>query len=278
MNRDFIVKDSIFKYYFFEEDDTTDRYGSTSIVKKAINESNGEVYGVKIINLFEQDISKVYAELNILRNLNHPNIVKAYEAYYHQDDNYIFIVMEWMEGGELFERLQNKKMEEDEIKDIFKKVVDSVRYCHRLGLVHRDLKPENILCKSFDSNSQIKISDFGLAKFLLHDRGQKLYSTVGSSFYFAPEILSGRGYNEKCDIWSLGVILYVMLSGTAPFPTDEGEEFLHEKIRAGEFTFPDNEWKSISLGGKRLVSNLMVLDPSKRPNAEEILSDHWLSS
>lgn len=152
-----------------------------------------------------------------------------------------------------------------------------MRYCHRLGLVHRDLKPDNILYKSYEPSSSIKISDFGVAKFLLNN--QKLYSSVGTPKYVAPEVFKSNGYTEKCDIWSLGVILYAMLSKEFPFDIKEGQpiEVLKEIILAGHINF-SNKWKSINKKAKNLVKRLLEYDPNLRPSAEMILDDEWLNS
>ena len=135
--------------------------------------------------------------------------------------------------------------------------------------------------KSFDSKSEIKVSDFGVAKYLIanpRDGNTKLYSAVGTPSYIAPEVIIGKGYNEKCDIWSLGVILYIMICGYLPFSISEGEEVdhLYDKILKGKFEFPDKDWRSVSSGAKTLIRKLLVLEPNERPSAETVLDDEWL--
>ncbi len=139
MEDNFIKRENIFDKYLFEEDEN-ERSGSSAVVKKCLNTKDSDLYGIKCICLDDYDKEKVLSEVRVLKNLNHPNIVKAYEAFCHEEDGYCFIVFEWMEGGELFDRLSNIRGDEEVIKEIFRKLVDVVRYCHRIGLVHRDLK------------------------------------------------------------------------------------------------------------------------------------------
>jgi calcium-dependent protein kinase len=137
------------------------------------------------------------------------------------------------------------------------------------------IQPENILYKS-DHNREVKISDFGLAKYLI---GEKMYSAVGTPFYAAPEVFDSKGYNEKCDIWSLGVILYHMVAGYPPFylevQNDKDLENLQLLIKSGKFSFPDKEWKNVSSSLKLLIKELLQVDPSFRPSAEKILDYKW---
>lgn len=135
----FIKRENIFDKYIFE-DEESDKVGSTAVVKKAINQTDGNIYGIKCICINDYEKEKVLSEIKILKELNHPNIVKVYEAYCEDDTEFCFIVFEWMEGGELFERIESNKHKEDLVKELFRKLVDGVRYCHRLGIVHRDLK------------------------------------------------------------------------------------------------------------------------------------------
>lgn len=278
-NQSFIRKENILDYYQFEDEEEEERMGTTSIVKKAINLKNENMYGVKCIYLKDLllDKEKIFSEINILQNLHHPNIVNVHEVFVDEEEEFCFIVLEWMEGGGLFDRIYNCH-DEMIVKEIFRKLVDGVRYCHKLGIVHRDLKPENILYKSYDNTSDIKISDFGVAKYFNSiDNNNKLYSAVGTPSYTAPEVIIGKGYNEKCDIWSLGIILYIMLCGYLPFSIKEDEplEILYDKISKGSFSFPEKEWKNISNKAKEVIKKLLIINPNNRPSAEMILEFDW---
>jgi len=262
---------NIFDSYVFDEEEEG-FYGSTSIVRKAIKISDGEFYAVKIIDSKEINREIISNEINIIQSMTHPNIVKVLEYYIFEQ--YFMIVFEWMAGGELFDRISlHKNYTERVACDLFRKIVDGVRYCHKFNIVHRDLKPENILYKTADS-TEVKISDFGLAKYFI---GEKMYSAVGTPYYIAPEILLSRGYNEKCDIWSLGVLLYVMIAGYPPFDTDDPnkQERLNESILLGVFTFPEREWSQVSKECKSLIKDMLKSNPVERPSAESVLEYNW---
>ena len=188
--------------------------------------------------------------------------------------------MEECLGGELFdrimERIQEKKIyNEKEASIIFKQIMKGVEYCHSKGIVHRDLKPENILFLTKEENSPIKIIDFGLSKIFGEKINNKFLSTkVGTAYYVSPEILEGK-YNEKCDIWSCGVILYIILSGTPPF-NGENDIEIYKKISHKKFTFPEKEWQNISENAKDLIKK-MLCDENIRLSAKEVLQHNWLN-
>jgi calcium/calmodulin-dependent protein kinase I len=212
--------------------------------------------------------------------VDHPNIVRVYE--YFECDEIVFIVMEFMMGGELFERIIEKEYyTEKQAADSFRPIVDAVRYCHKMGIVHRDLKvsisiftqPENLLYCDSLNNALIKVSDFGLARFMTSK--ESLYTACGTPTYIAPEVLVEVGYDSKCDCWSLGVILYVMLCGFPPF-YEEDEVQLFSAIKLGHFDFPSPYWDSVSDTAKDLIIKLLCRNPEKRLSAEEILKHPWL--
>ena len=148
-------------------------------------------------------------EINILSTLDHPNVIKTYE--YFIDNRFIYIVTEYLSGGELFDKIkQETSFSEDDSRKIFKEILEGVNYLHSKNIVHRDLKPENIMYEG----KILKIVDFGSSKQI--DNKNKMKNFHGTSYYIAPEILKGE-YNEKCDVWSCGVILYILLSGRPPF-------------------------------------------------------------
>ena len=152
-------------------------------------------------------------EVEILSHLDHPNVVKLFEIY--DEGDVLYLVMELMEGGELFDRIVEKESySEMEAAETIKPIIDSIRYCHENGIIHRDLKPENLLYMTTEQNSIIKISDFGLARFVQNELATTACGTPG---YVAPEIVGGKGYGKEVDYWSIGIILYIMLCGFPPF-------------------------------------------------------------
>jgi len=150
--------------------------------------------------------------------------------------------------------------------------VDAIRYCHSLGIAHRDLKPENLLYETKDAGSVIKVTDFGLARFINNDMATTACGTPG---YVAPEVLIGKGYGKEVDFWSIGVILYVLLCGFPPFYEETNQE-LFETIKKGKFDFPSPYWDDISDMAKGLIKGLLHVDPKKRMNADQILEHPWV--
>jgi len=164
--------------------------------------------------------------VDILSQIDHPNVVKLFEIFDEQQT--LYLVMEIMTGGELFDRIVEKEhYSEKEASDTLKPLVDAIRYCHNMDIIHRDLKPENLLYGSKEDSSIIKISDFGLARFI---QGELATTACGTPGYVAPEILLGKGYGREVDYWSIGVILYIMLCGFPPF-FEENNQKLFEMIK-----------------------------------------------
>ena len=218
-------------------------------------------------------ISTIKKEINILKTLDHPNIIKVYEFF--KTEKYIYIINELCTGGELFDRIvEVKYFSEDVARNIMKQLLSAVEYCHEKGVIHRDLKPENILIESSEEKNKdffhIKIIDFGTCEIL---KKSKLTEQIGTSFYIAPEVLK-NGYNEKCDLWSCGIILYILLCGSPPF-YGKNEKEIFAKILNGTFTFKHKIWNKISNEGKDLVKKLLELNPNKRISAKEALEDDW---
>jgi len=211
----------------------------------------------------------------ILKRLDHPNIVKFYETY--QDDKFFYLVMEYCSGGELLERIVEKgKLEEREVAKIMRAAFSAVKHLHSMGIVHRDLKPENFLFASRDPDAEVKLIDFGLSKFLGDNPEYKLTSFVGTALYVAPEVIKGC-YDERCDNWSLGVLMYVLLSGNPPFEGENPREVFH-KISLGKYSMNGLEWRNISRQAKDLVSKLLVIDKEKRFSASQALKHEWFTS
>jgi len=219
---------------------------------------------------------RMETEINVMKVADHPYIVKLYEVW--EDDRYIFLVLENCTGGELFNHIVKKKrLSEREAASIFQQLLTAINYLHQNNIVHRDLKPENLLFVSDpDSGSPIKLCDFGLAK-LCGSTAQKMTSKIGTPFYIAPEILSDVGYGASCDIWSCGVILYILLCGFPPF-FGRTENLIFQKIRGGTYDFNRPEWNSVSESAKDLIRNILVVNTENRFNMQQTLAHPWLAS
>lgn len=265
------------EHYLIEEEDVLGS-GTTGVVRKGIKKDNGETYAIKILDkdaMGEEELENLYNELKIMSIVDHPNIVRVSE--YYECHGVVFIVMELMSGGELFDRIaQYEHYTEKQAAESFRPIVDAVRYCHSLGIVHRDLKPENLLYTNSEDNSLIKVSDFGLAKFLIPKTQEKLFTACGTPSYVAPEIISSLGYDSKVDCWSLGVILFVMLCGYPPFYADDNNE-LFSLIKGSKYEFSAPDWDEVSEQAKDLIRKLLVIDPKQRLNPDEILKHPWLT-
>ena len=215
-------------------------------------------------------------EINILKSLDHPNIIKVYEFY--SSKKYIYIISELCTGGELFDKIvEVKYFSESAACNIMRQLLSAVAYCHEKGVIHRDLKPENILIESSEEKDKeffhIKVIDFGTCEIL---KKKKLTEQIGTSFYIAPEVLK-NGYNEKCDLWSCGIILYILLCGSPPF-YGKNEKEIFKKILDGNFTFRHKIWNKVSSEAKNLVLKLLQVDPAKRLSAKEALEDVWFKN
>ena len=216
---------------------------------------------------------EIIKQINILKTLDHPNIIKIYEFY--STEKYIYIINELCTGGELFNKIvEVKYFTESTACFIMRQLLSAVAYCHDKGVIHRDLKPENILIEDSEEKDKeyfhIKIIDFGTCEIL---KKKKLTEQIGTSFYIAPEVLK-NGYNEKCDLWSCGVILYILLCGSPPF-YGKSEKEIFQKILEGNINFKHKIWNKISQDAKNLVTKLLQVDPTKRLSAAKALEDVW---
>ncbi len=250
--------------------------GSFALVKHGIHRESGVHVAIKIIKkiaLSDDDKISLQNEIDILTHIDHPNIVRLFEKY--EDDENYSLVMELMNGGELFDNILKKEMyTEREAADTIRPIIDAIQYCHSLNIIHRDIKPENLLYSTKDPNTaMIKVSDFGLARFISQET---LASTAcGTPGYVAPEILRLQPYGKECDYWSIGVVLYILLCGFPPF-YDENTVVLFEKIKSGHYDFPSPIWDNISVEAKTVIANLLVVDPARRWTCEMLLQNPWI--
>ena len=249
--------------------------GAFSRCLQVKNKTTGNLYACKEIqkkNMSDLEGSKY--EISILIKLDHPNIIKLYEVY--ENDEYFHLIMELCSGGELFDRIissieNGKPFTEEQVANIFRQMMSAINYCHKNNIVHRDLKPENLLCLDESPNSPIKVIDFGMSKIC--DPNDIMFERVGTAYYIAPEVLEGM-YDEKCDIWSAGVILYILLCGYPCF-NGETDDQIYKQIKKKKFDFPSPEWDIISDKAKNLIKK-MLTDSTERISAEEVLKAPWL--
>ncbi|KAK4030359.1 ribosomal protein S6 kinase alpha-5 isoform X1 [Daphnia magna] len=258
--------------------------GSFSICRRCVHKASGQEMAVKIVSR-RLDCSQ---EISLLRSCQgHPNVVRLHDVFY--DEAHTYIVMELLKGGELLQRIRHQKQfTESQAARIWQKLVAGVHHVHSKGIVHRDLKPENLLFESTEEDAELKIVDFGFARF--KPEPQKLLNTPCFTLqYAAPEVLKtalvpkdGRyenGYDESCDLWSLGVILYTMLSGRAPFHANGREgnaSAVMQRIKTGDFDFDGDAWKHVSSRAKNIVQGLLTVDPQKRLTLNEVMASSWL--
>jgi len=266
--------------------------GQYGVCRRGIRRSDGKEVAIKSISRLKirtvQDQEEVDREIAIMRHLaGHPNIVNILQVY--EDKSYIHIVMELCKGGELFDQIINKgHYSEKEAASLVRTMLYVIQHMHDLGVVHRDLKPENFLLSLSDNSEPagaanakkgneavIKAIDFGLSTFISPQ--EKLKDCVGSSYYIAPEVLR-RSYGHEADIWSAGVILYILLCGSPPFFGSSDREILQKvmRYREGTLNFKFQPWPSISEGAKECVLMMLKLDPLERASIDKVLQHPWM--
>jgi len=252
--------------------------GAFSQVRLAESKTDsGKLYAVKIIDktALKGKEDSLENEIKVLRRfsdrLKHPNIVQLLETY--EDKSKVYLVMELVTGGELFDRIVEKgSYTEKDAADLIRQVLEAVDYMHDQGVVHRDLKPENLLYYCPDEDSKIMISDFGLSK--MEDSGI-MATACGTPGYVAPEVLAQKPYGKAVDVWSIGVISYILLCGYPPF-YDESDANLFAQILKGEFEFDSPYWDEISVSAKDFIRRLMCVDVNKRYTCREALQHPWI--
>mmetsp|Transcript_22805 Transcript_22805/g.25384 ORF Transcript_22805/g.25384 Transcript_22805/m.25384 type:complete len:477 (+) Transcript_22805:18-1448(+) len=248
--------------------------GGFSVVKEAVEKETKARVAVKIIekSVSEEELQLLQREIDIMRKLKHDNIISLLEVF--DDKDFIYLVLELVTGGELFDQIINRgAYSERDAANITKQILHAIQYMHENGVAHRDLKPENLLC-SGPNNDLIKVTDFGLSK----DFGQAtLKTSCGTPDYVAPEVLKGLAYDHSVDIWSIGVIAYILLCGFPPF-YGKNDQIIFEKILAAEFDFPSPDWDNISEEAKNFIKSILVLDVNKRPDASQCLDFPWIKT
>ena len=250
--------------------------GNYSIVKRAVNRTSADQVAIKCIEkkkLSAEDTAALYVEVAILHSLNHPNVLKMFGWY--EEPEFFYIATELVPGGELFERIVAKEFySEEDARKVVLTMAKTLKYLHHKNIVHRDLKPENILLKDKNDDSAIKIADFGFA-VKVKPGGQK--TTCGTPAYVAPEIIMGIPYGTSVDIWSFGVIVYILLCGFPPF-YHQNQNQLFRLIRAAKYEFMSPYWDPVSDVAKDLISNMLRRDPTLRFNIDQVISHPWLQA
>ena len=254
--------------------------GSFSTVYRVVDKQDQKSYALKAIDkkVVQNKMELVETEIKIMSMIKHENVVQLFEIF--ESSTHINLVLEYITGGELFDKIiELKHYDEKHASLVVRQMLEGVAHLHSLGIVHRDLKPENLLLASRENDNQIKIADFGLST-LLPANNEKLVKAVGTPGYIAPEVLLTLdevidGYRHHVDVWAIGVIMYILLSGTAPFyGKDDDETF--DLIIEGNYSYPPRIWANISEPAKKLLDQFLILDPEKRITPEEALKHPWM--
>jgi len=250
--------------------------GGFSIVLEATDRKTNDKVAIKMIekkHVDPEELKLLQREIDIMRRVQHRNVLRLYEIF--ETSTHLYLVMELVNGGELFYKIVAKgAYTEGEARDIVRQLVEGVDYLHNQGIAHRDLKPENLLCSETEEGVVIKIADFGLSKAFSGD--SLLETSCGTPDYAAPEVLRMDGsYDKSVDLWSIGVITYVILCGFPPF-YGKTQTMLFEKILNADFDYPDPEWTNVTEEAKDFIGKLLVLDTNKRFNTKQCLEHAWL--
>jgi len=251
--------------------------GHFSIVKRCVDKKTGENLALKCINkskLKEKDHRWLQSEIEILTAVSHTNICRLVQVF--QTQKMCYLVLELLQGGDLLERVaDDHNFSDDDAADVIRTVAGVLQYLHSMGIIHRDLKPQNLVYRSDAKGAQLVVTDFGLSKFL---KGGMTHTKTacGTPLYLAPEVIMGNGYGKECDMWSLGVMLYVLLTGYYPFYSSDRRR-LYSKITRCSYKWPSNGGESVDARAKDLVASLLVVDHRKRLTADEVLQHPWLT-
>jgi calcium-dependent protein kinase len=261
--------ESIHNYYKFIK---VIGHGQFGTVREAIKlNSNDKAYAIK--SILKEKVKKKYKllkrELQSLCAIDHPNIIKLHEIY--EDEKYMHLVMDICRGGDLYDYILDKgTLNEVEVMNIMKKIFSAVNHLHTLNICHRDLKPDNFLLVCKDAESEVKVADFGMS---VRFCDEEMKTIVGTPYYLAPEIYMGS-YGKECDNWSLGVIIYFLLSGEQPFKSKNAKDLLSNVLK-GNYDFRGRKWDLISDDAKDLISKLLLVDPDERISISESLRHPW---
>jgi len=248
--------------------------GGFSVVMEGEQKGTGEKFAIKCIkksNVERDDIKLLRREIQIMKKVDHPNILKLFEVFESEEE--FFLVMELVEGKELFDKIVERgQYSEKDASNIVRQIISAVEYLHQQGIAHRDLKPENLLSSGSGESEVIKIADFGFSKDFNDD---KLQTSCGSPGYVAPEVLTSESYDRSVDMWSIGVIVYILLCGYPPFYADNAPA-LFKKIMDVKYDFDDPSWDEVSEEAKDLIRHLLVKNPEDRYTAIQCKKHPWV--
>jgi calcium-dependent protein kinase len=257
----------------FEDYDVREKLGEGAYgcVYKAYHKKTKMIRAVKAIKRKLVDETAFNMEIAILKNVDHPNIIRIFECFY--DSNYYYMIVEYCSGGDLYDYIKRQRnFSEKKAASILSQLLSAINHLHSKKIIHRDLKPENIVFIETNNNEIfIKLIDFGTSIYI---KNEQLTQELGTIYYIAPEVFRNN-YNTKADIWSCGIILYTMLCGHPPFRGSKEEE-IKTKILKGALEFPAREWSKVSKEAMFFVNELLTYDPYKRPNAEKSLKNAWM--
>jgi len=254
--------------------------GGFSVVREAISKEDGSKFAVKIIDktVIRDDIKLLRREIDIMKQVNHKNILKLHEIF--EDATKVYIVMELVNGSELFDRIVEKGFySEKNAMNIISQILEAVSYLHSKGIAHRDLKPENLLCSGNDDNEIVKIADFGLSK--VQSDEDLLSTSCGTPGYVAPEVLLCECYNESVDMWGIGIITYILLAGYPPFYDEnnpQDDTALYEKVINVDYDLEDECWDDVGEHAKDFIRKLLLKDPRERMTAKQAMDHAWFRS
>jgi len=270
-----LTEKSFYKKYWIE--DGTVGSGSFAKVRKVTRKKDKQEFALKMIKKAgksKEDLAALQREIAILAKLRHPNVVKLMD--WCETKKRIYMVVQFCDGGDVFERiLKQKTFSEKEAAHVVRKVSEGLEHCHENNIIHRDLKPDNLMYLTKDPESNIMIIDFGLAGDCTNGA---LTTPCGTAHYVAPEVLSSKPYSSKADMWSLGVIIYMLLCGFPPFFDAQGnQKRLYKLIKLGKYRFPSPYWDYVSDQAKDLIKNLLQLDANKRFSARQVLQHKWIN-
>ena len=271
--------------------------GQSSVVRVVRRRDNGQIFACKFIDKFAGIATqRMRDEIRALMSVRHPHIVSLHGVFETERD--LRLIVDYVAGGELFDRIVKRKFySEREACLVIGSLLSAVAFLHARNIIHRDIKPENILLASEDDDTDIRLSDFGLAK-IFEDPGeefvtggggdsfspptspkirrQRAYTTLGTDYYIAPEVLRGDGYGKQVDLWSVGVVTYILLCGFPPFSDPSGDVGrVYARIREGLFDFPSPYWDMVSDVAKDFIRRLLTVDPDQRISAQIALNHPW---
>ena len=271
-------------YYFDNEEDfkiwfdkLNTAKGKFGLVKSGINKETNKPVAIKIMakkNMDKSDMELAKVEIDILKIAQHPNIIKLYDVF--ENENYIYIIMEYCSGGDLLSYFEHYEYELPETKvcEIIHKLSMAIYYLHSYGIVHRDLKPENILMTDLTSNADIRLLDFGLSKIIGND--EKCTEPYGTLSFVAPEVLQGKPYDKSVDLWSIGIITFLLLCGYMPFDDKHSEREIARQTIQDPVPYENKIWSKLSPEAKTFVDGLLQKKPEKRYTIKEVLEHPWI--